>query len=376
MPVAQWAPDDELTSDKLNEMVDAINSLTAGEFETGITLDLISTPSAPGTGLSILYPKTGDGRWYYRSGAAGNETLLAHFTETPNALMTTTGDILVASGPNAPARVAIGTARQNLQVNSGATGLQYASSLQSLMTAQGDIVQASSANTPARLAIGTARQNLAVNSGATAVEYVASLQSLMTATGDIVIASGANTPARLATGASTTVLTGGTTPAYAQVSNTHVAAAAAIAQTKLGAFDRCVAYKSSAVQSIANTTETAITLDAEVSGDSGMHDNVTNNSRLTFLTDGLHYIFGVISYASDADGLRDVYLRIGGSTRIATGRAVNDSLGNGPYIVVQQLYQATASQYVEMTTWHSAGNALDVNNGQANTFLAAVRVTS
>lgn len=123
--------------------------------------------------------------------------------------VTTAGDLIVASAANTFARLAIGTARQNLQVNSGATALTYVASLQSLMTAQGDIVQASAANTPARLAIGTARQVPAVNSGATALEYVASLQSLLTTTGDIIYASSANTPARLAASTSGYVLTSG-----------------------------------------------------------------------------------------------------------------------------------------------------------------------
>jgi hypothetical protein len=43
--------------------------------------------------------------------------------------------------------------------------------LESLLTAQGDIVYASAANTPARLAKGTAGQQLTVNAGATAPEW-------------------------------------------------------------------------------------------------------------------------------------------------------------------------------------------------------------
>ena len=70
--------------------------------------------------------------------------------------------------------------------------------LTSLLTAQGDIIYASGANTPERLAKGTARQILAMNSGATAPEWIASLQSLITASGDIIYGSAANTPAVLA----------------------------------------------------------------------------------------------------------------------------------------------------------------------------------
>ena len=68
---------------------------------------------------------------------------------------------------------AIGTARQQLAVNSNADGLEYVSSPHSLMTAQGDILYASAANTPARLAKGTALHGLRMNSGATAPEWAA-----------------------------------------------------------------------------------------------------------------------------------------------------------------------------------------------------------
>jgi hypothetical protein len=79
----------------------------------------------------------------------------------------------------------------------------------SVINAAGDLVYGTANDTAARLAIGTARQQLATNAGATAPEWVASLQSLLTTTGDIVIASAANTPARLAASTSGYVLTSG-----------------------------------------------------------------------------------------------------------------------------------------------------------------------
>ena len=82
-----------------------------------------------------------------------------------NALMTTAGDMVYASGANTPVRLAKGTARQALLMNSGATAPEWASSPQSLLTTTGDVLYASSANTPARLGIGTANQVLTVTGG-------------------------------------------------------------------------------------------------------------------------------------------------------------------------------------------------------------------
>ncbi len=71
-----------------------------------------------------------------------------------------------------------------------------------ILTTTGDTLYASAANTPARLGIGTARQQLATNSGATAPEWIASMQSILTTTGDTIQTTAANTPARLAATAS------------------------------------------------------------------------------------------------------------------------------------------------------------------------------
>jgi hypothetical protein len=162
----------------------------------------------------------------------------------------TLGDLLMVSGATSFSRVAIGTSRQNLQVNAAGNGLAYAASLQSLITAKGDLIVGTAANTPARLAVGandsilvadsaqaggvkwssdyikgsigttqgdllyatgastwvrlakgTARQALLMNPGATAPEWGVSLASLLTAKGDIPGASAANTPVRKAVGA-------------------------------------------------------------------------------------------------------------------------------------------------------------------------------
>lgn len=115
--------------------------------------------------------------------------------------VTAAGDLIYASGANAFARLAKGTARQVLGMNAAANAPEWQDSPQSLLTAQGDLLYASAANVLARLAKGTARQVLQMNAGATAPEWAASPQSLLTATGDLLYASAANTLARLAVGA-------------------------------------------------------------------------------------------------------------------------------------------------------------------------------
>ena len=178
--------------------------------------------TAISTGFSIDY---GGGAVIFHPPLGASDVVTADFTrlsDAPDAVMLKTilsaaGDILFASAANTPARLAKGTARQVLAMNSAATAPEWVASPQSVMTTAGDIIYASAANTMARLAKGTARQVLAMNSDATAPEWIASLQSLMTAEGDTVIATAANTPARLARGSAGQFLrinSGGTRPEW------------------------------------------------------------------------------------------------------------------------------------------------------------------
>jgi hypothetical protein len=89
----------------------------------------------------------------------------------PVTLIDAAGDLIIGSAADTVARLAIGTARQQLNVNAGATAPAWASSPHSLMTGTGDLLISSGANTPARLALGTAGQVLKVNAGATAPEW-------------------------------------------------------------------------------------------------------------------------------------------------------------------------------------------------------------
>jgi hypothetical protein len=109
-----------------------------------------------------------------KDGASAIRTLGTAIDTTTKNLnpSTTLGDIEYRSSTaNTNTRLPLGTARQVLQVNSGATAPEWAASPQSVLTTAGDSLYASSANTMARLGIGTAGQVLTVNSGATAPEW-------------------------------------------------------------------------------------------------------------------------------------------------------------------------------------------------------------
>ena len=87
----------------------------------------------------------------------------------------------------------------------GASGGSVATD--AIWDAAGDIVQGTGANTAARLAIGTANQQLRVNAGATALEYftpttptTVANDAIWDAKGDLAVGTGANTAAKLTVG--------------------------------------------------------------------------------------------------------------------------------------------------------------------------------
>lgn len=113
-------------------------------------------------------------------------------------------------------------------------------------------------------------------------------------------------------------------------------------------------------QSINNATLTAVAFDSEDYDTDNIHDNVTNNSRLTCKTAGKYMIFANGEYASNATGLRYIQIRLngtvlkvvfvalavsGGDTRIATGCVINMAVND----------------YVEFIAFQTSGGALNLN---------------
>ena len=74
--------------------------------------------------------------------------------ETGVAKVTTAGDLIVSSGSTAVTRSGVGSARQVLAMNSGASAIEYQNSPQSLLAAKGSILSASASGVLGALAVG------------------------------------------------------------------------------------------------------------------------------------------------------------------------------------------------------------------------------
>jgi len=128
-------------------------------------------------------------------------------------------------------------------------------------------------------------------------------------------------------------------------------------------------------QSIPNATNTVVALNSERWDSGGVHDNVTNNSRLTATEAGVYVITGAIQFAPNATGFRGVLLRVNGSTFIASNEMLVIDGVNNMEINTQSIWRFNVNEYVEMLVVQNSGGALNLNSTSSFTpEFAMVRV--
>ena len=110
-------------------------------------------------------------------------------------------------------------------------------------------------------------------------------------------------------------------------------------------------------QPIDDKTTTAVSFDTETYDQGGsLHDNVTNNTRLTAPVDGVYVVNAQVFWAAsvDADGNRQLFLKRDGTTRIAT--TTHEGSINGVVTTATAFVRLTAGQYVEAVVTQNSGS--------------------
>lgn len=134
--------------------------------------------------------------------------------------------------------------------------------------------------------------------------------------------------------------------------------------TRLGViegFPYSVVY-TSAAQTISTSTFTAVGFDAEISDDYAMHDNVTNNSRLTIPTgeDGLYLVVFKLEWASNSSGDRITRLYVNGSGNNYAYTRIPPSASSFTAYTVSAVLPLSAGDYVQQYVWQNSGGDLDI----------------
>lgn len=128
------------------------------------------------------------------------------------------------------------------------------------------------------------------------------------------------------------------------------------------AADHSASVFNDANETIANATVTTITFNQERYDTDGMHDTVTNNSRITITAGagaGKYLIGGCLDYTANTTGIRNIGMVLNGVTLIASNQQ-NAASSFSTVICVNRVYNLSVADYVELTTHHNSGGSLDV----------------
>jgi hypothetical protein len=113
-------------------------------------------------------------------------------------------------------------------------------------------------------------------------------------------------------------------------------------------------------QSISHATNTALAYTAESYDTDAMHDNATNNSRLTVNTAGKYLLSGGVDWGTDTTaGRRFCGLRLNGSTFVKFVESGPPAGSGNLRQEVTDTYQLAASDYVEVVVLQSTGGSLN-----------------
>ena len=133
------------------------------------------------------------------------------------------------------------------------------------------------------------------------------------------------------------------------------------------AFKGCALTQTSA-QSLATSTDVAITFNAETFDTDGFHSTDTNTSRITIPSGkgGYYYINGQLSYANDIDGDRITFIKKNGSTfnYLMVLTPSNATYGNSTNASI--IMNLTAGDYIELFSNQRSGGNLTVYSGSQN----------
>jgi hypothetical protein len=143
---------------------------------------------------------------------------------------------------------------------------------------------------------------------------------------------------------------------------------------------KCYAYQTAAA-TLTTGVDTALALAGELydvvqSGDTPMHDNVTNNSRITIRTAGTYDIGGAIRFSSNGTGSRLASVRLNGVTWLVRSQqaplasfATDCATPVIPYVLA-------VGDYLELVATQTSGANLATVAAPEVTFLRAKLTSS
>lgn len=118
--------------------------------------------------------------------------------------------------------------------------------------------------------------------------------------------------------------------------------------------------KRAAAQSISNGTETVFAFDTEEFDTDNMHDNTTNNNRITIVTAGLYQAGLLVNWVAATGVQRQIALRKNGVSQVFDIEPVVSG-SVGVYTRVQSPFEMAVGDYFDATGVQDSGGSLNAN---------------
>lgn len=131
----------------------------------------------------------------------------------------------------------------------------------------------------------------------------------------------------------------------------------------------CEVYHNT-TQTIGNGAFTTVAFNAETFDDWGMHDNSTNNSRITILVPGTYCVYAFIKWSNNSTGTRLMFLLKNGSINI--GREDPGYTFDTAQYMMRQ-YRLQKGDYLEVQVYQNSGGNLSIRDGADDMYFGAFR---
>jgi len=124
-------------------------------------------------------------------------------------------------------------------------------------------------------------------------------------------------------------------------------------------FDKSARVYNDAQIPIPDAAWTAVPFNSELWDTDNIHDNVTNNSRLTCKTAGKYQVVGQVCFLANATGIRNSRILANGTTVFAVNTCPKRS-DNFWYAIVVTIVDLDVDDYVELQVYQNSGDDLNL----------------